>query len=158
MGDFISSNILFFWLAAIIIFLFIEAVTIELVTIWLAIGSLFALIVSFFIPEQFFVQFLVMAVSSALMIIFVRRIAVKLLNYKKVTMNVDSFIGKQCVVTQKISKFVPGEIKFNGVLWTAYIADECVEMIEVNSIAKIVRIEGAKVFVALINKNASSEV
>ena len=59
---------------------------------------------------------------------------------KKEKTNLDRIIGTNAVVTQTINKNNPGEVKVEGVLWTA-TADE---LIEKGSIVKILEINSTK--------------
>ncbi len=148
-----SPWIHFLWLAVIIIFLVVELLTADVVAIWLSIGSLFALIVSLIFPEAWLLQIFTMVISSGILIIFVRRITVKFLRTKDVKTNVDSFIGKRAIVTQQIQEFDYGEVKVNGVLWTAAISDlDESESIDVDDIVEVCKVEGSKLYVKIVKK------
>ena len=54
--------------------------------------------------------------------------------------NLDRVIGMQGIVTEKITKTTPGEVKVDGKKWTA-ISNK---IIEVDSIVKILDIDGVK--------------
>ncbi len=151
--DFLGEEwmIYLLWLALIIIFIVIEAISVEVVAVFLAIGSFFALIVSFFIPELWQVQLAVMIISSALMIIFARKLALKFLKVKNVETNYERLVGREALVTEEIKTYHPGEVKINGVLWTALIGDrKSQEKIEKGAIVEIIKVEGSKLYVNII--------
>ncbi len=154
---FTSDNLVYFiWLGLIILFLIIEAVSMELITVWAAFGSVFALVTSLIWPEAYILQIFVFVIVSSLCVIFVRSIAIRFLKVKEVKTNVDEFIGKRGVVTQGIKEFDFGEVKVNGVLWTAAIADlEKNSTIEANSIVEVSKVEGSKLYVNLVHKKTN---
>ena len=63
---------------------------------------------------------------------------VKKITPKKVKTNIDRIIGMEGIVTEKITKNHPGEVKVDGKLWTALadktIDKDCpVKILEINS-------------------------
>ena len=69
------------WLAVIVIAFVFEAVTMDLVSIWFAIGAILAFIASF-ISENIAVQLVVFFGSSLVLLAFTRPVAVKYLKPK----------------------------------------------------------------------------
>ena len=63
--------------------------------------------------------------------------------------NTDSLIGKKALVVKSISEFEKGEIKINGIVWSAKTEDG--SSIPENSQCEIVKIEGVTAIVKLIN-------
>ena len=59
---------------------------------------------------------------------------------QKVKTNLDRIIGMEGIVTEKITRSHPGEVKVDGKRWTA-IADKT---IDVDSIVKILEINSTK--------------
>ncbi len=69
--------------------------------------------------------------------------------------NADRLIGREVLVTEQIENLKEtGEIKVNGVLWTAVSADGSV--IPEGSLVRIERLEGAKVYVSPVKASAAS--
>ena len=58
--------------------------------------------------------------------LFYRPIALKLLHAKREKTNADSLIGKKAVVLQTITEWEKGQVKINGVVWTASSVDGAV--------------------------------
>lgn len=106
------------WIGLFILFLIIEGMTMELVTIWFALGSLCAYIVSL-MGAPFWLQLTVFLVSTILMLVlvfpFVRR-KLKVGGHKT---NVDSLVGRKAVITEKVEFNKIGVASINGVLWSA---------------------------------------
>lgn len=117
------SGAVYIWLAAIIVFLLVEAGTVALVSIWFAGGALLAMIAAALgagVP----VQLAVFVLSSGLLLALMWPLAKKRINGRHVRTNADRLIGREVLVTEQIENLKEtGEIKVNGVLWTAVSAD-----------------------------------
>ncbi len=143
--DFIVQfNEAWVWLALSIVFLIIEAFTTSLVTIWFAIGSAIVIFVSF-LPIPFVWQVVIFLVISILLLILTRPVLAKKLLKNKEKTNVDSLVGKKVLVTKTIKQFEKGEIKVNGVIWSAKTEDNAT--IEENVECEIIAIEGVTAIV-----------
>lgn len=130
---------MFMWLFIILMLGFIEIITVNLVTIWFVISGIVSLILSFFI-DNFIIQFSVFVILGILLLITTRTWINKILKINKQKTNLDRVIGMQGIVTEKITKNSPGEVKVDGKKWTA-ISDK---NISVNSNVKILGIDGVK--------------
>ena len=106
------------WIALFIVFLIIEGVTHNLVTIWFAGGALIAYLLSW-IGLPFWLQLLVFIVSSTLMLIYAFPFARERLNVGGYKTNVDSLAGKTAVVKDPIDFNTIGTASVHGVIWSA---------------------------------------
>ena len=131
----------YIWLVIIIVLGIIEAMTVNLVSIWFIISGLFALITSF-IFDNFLIQFAIFVVLGVLLLITTRDILEKKLVSKEKT-NLDRIIGMRGVVTEDIGDLVIGEVLVDGKKWSA-IANEPIKKGEK---VKILKIEGVKLVV-----------
>ena len=132
----------FFWLAIILILSFIEVITINLVTIWFIASALVSLLLSFFnIP--FIVQFGVFVILGIILLLTTRKLLVEKVNSFKQKTNLDRVVDMEGIVTEKISKHEPGEVKVDGKRWTA-ISDKTIEK---GKTVKIIKIDGVKLIV-----------
>lgn len=130
------------WTIIFLILLFIELITINLVSIWFAIGALFSAIVSIF-TDSVLIQFLAFLLVSIVTLIITKPV-VKKINKKKFTpTNLDRVIGQQGVVTKKISKDSYGLVKVLGSIWTATSDD----FIDGGSRVIVQKIDGVKLIV-----------
>jgi len=140
-----------FWVALTVIFTIIEVFTMGLTTIWFAISALVMVFLSFLrIPLVY--QILIFLVISAVLLFFTRPIAIKKMKIGKVKTNVDSLAGKCALVTKKITEFDRGEVKINGLFWTARTEDG--STLTQGSKCEIVRIEGVHAIVKAYNENS----
>ena len=135
----------YFWLAAIVLFLILEAATVSLVSLWFAGGALAALIAAA-LGAVTAVQWVVFVLVSGILLALLWPLARKRLNRRHERTNADRLIGRAVLVTEQIDNLrETGEIKVNGVLWTAVSTDGAI--LPVGSLVTIERIEGAKVYV-----------
>ena len=130
---------MFMWLIIILFLGFIEAITVNLVTIWFVISGIVSLILSFFI-DDFIIQFSVFVILGILLLITTRSWLNKVFKINKHKTNLDRVIGMRGIVTEKITKNSPGEVKVDGKRWMA-ISDKT---INVDNDVKILEIDGVK--------------
>lgn len=135
------------WLIFSGIFFIAEIITVGFLIFWLAIGALFAMIVSFF-TDKIIIQTTVFVISSTVLIFatkpFVKKFAKGKSNFKS---NVYSIIGDTGIVTKKIDSIEStGQVKVNGELWSAVGKDDI--DIEKGTEIKIVDIKGVKAIVS----------
>ena len=128
------------WVAIIVLLAIVEAMTINLTTIWFVISGIIALSISF-INNNFMLQLGIFCIVGILLLITTRPILQKWLTSKQVRTNLDRIIGMKGIVTEEITKNENGEVKVDGKKWTAY-ADT---PIQVNSTVKILLIDGVKI-------------
>lgn len=131
----------YIWLIIIIVLGIIEAMTVNLVSIWFIISGLFALITSF-IFDNFLIQFAIFVVLGVLLMITTRDVLEKKLVSKEKT-NLDRIIGMKGVVTEEIDELKVGEVKVDGKAWSAVSTTK----LGVGEVVKILKIEGVKLIV-----------
>ena len=130
---------MFMWLIIILFLGFIEAITVNLVTIWFVISGIVSLILSLFIND-FIIQFSVFVILGILLLITTRSWLNKVFKINKYKTNLDRVIGMRGIVTEKITKNSPGEVKVDGKRWMA-VSDKT---INVDNDVKILEIDGVK--------------
>ena len=87
-----------------------------------------------------------LAVSIALLV-FLRRISLKLLKTQNLKTNAEGLIGKSILITEDVNNTLcTGRGKIEGLVWTVRSEDN-VE-IAAGTVARIKRIEGVKLYVA----------
>ncbi len=136
---------IWFWIAAIVIFIIAEAVTVALVSVWFIGGAVCALLAAIF-GAPGLAQAAVFVIVSALLLILVCPLAKKKLKPKPERLNADRLAGQTAIVTEPIdAQLDTGAVKVSGVLWTAK-CPSCAR-IETGAHVKILRVEGAKLLV-----------
>ena len=129
----------FCWLMAFLVLTFIELITVNLVSIWFAIGSIAALISSYF-TDNIYIQIIVFIVVSSVSLFLTRKIVTKLKGKDFEKTNLDRVIGKIGIVTEEITKLEPGEVKVDGKKWSAISTKK----ISTGSKVEILSIDGVK--------------
>lgn len=128
----------YFWVCLIILLGFIEAITINLVSIWFIVSGLVALIISFII-DSFAIQFGVFVIVGVILMLTTRDFLQKKLVKKEKT-NLDRVIGMKGIVTEEITENNIGEVKVDGKKWSAVSNQTLKE----GDIVKILKINGVK--------------
>jgi membrane protein implicated in regulation of membrane protease activity len=133
------------WVLAIVVFLVMESLTYQMVSIWFIFGAI-AGIIAYFLGGGFFVQFSVFIAVSLLLLILFRPVAMKMLKKQDFKSNADGLIGKDVLITEDIDNINGrGKGKINGMEWT--VRTETKEEIKAGSIVQVKRIEGVKLIV-----------
>ncbi len=132
----------FWWFIAFIVFLFIELITVNLVTVWFAIGAIAASITTIF-TDNVIIQMIVFIVVSIVSLLITKPLVKKFKKFDVTPTNSDRVIGKIGDVTKKIGTNKYGEVKIFGTTWTASASEE----IEVGEKVKVLSIEGVKLIV-----------
>ncbi len=130
------------WFALVFVFLIVEAMTLNLITIWFAFGALCSFISTYF-TDSILIQTIVFLVSSALSLFITKPLFEKIIKIDKYKTNLDRIIGQIGVVTKEIKKHENGRVKVDGKSWMALSDNNIKEGAEV----EILRIEGAKIIV-----------
>lgn len=133
------------WIVAMVVFVLVEAATVELVSLWFMGGALAAMLGAMF-GAGFAVQLALFVAVSGLLLVLLRPILKKKLTPKRTRTNADRLIGREALVTEPIDDLrATGAVRIDGVLWTA--RSESGASIPENTAVIITRIEGAKLFV-----------
>ncbi len=136
-----------FWLVAMVVFMAAEAMTVALVSIWFAFGSLGALLVALLGGGLVFqvTMFLLLAV---LLLISLRGMVRKHFTPRLTRTNVDSVVGATGIVLTPVNNIAAlGQVQVNGVEWSARSTDG--SHIPAGTLVQVDKIEGVKVFVSL---------
>ncbi|MBQ7863543.1 MAG: NfeD family protein [Lachnospiraceae bacterium] len=134
------------WLAFVILFVVAECMTVGLVSIWFAGGSLVAMLLAMAgagIGWQIFAFLLI----SAGLLMATRPLAKKYINSKKEKTNYKSVIGEVAKVTETIDNYNQTGAAFaDGKEWMARSTENSV-VIPKDALVKVVAIEGVKLMV-----------
>lgn len=134
------------WLALTVVFLITEAVTVTVVSLWFAAGSLAAMVTALTGGGLAF-QATVFLIISIVMLTALRPLVRKYVTPTLTPTNIDSVIGSVGIVTVQIDNIsATGQVKLNGMEWTARSTSG--EPIAAGTQVTVNRIEGVKVFVS----------
>lgn len=132
------------WTILIIVLLVIEGLTLNLTTIWLAIGAIGGLVLAL-LNVNVLIQIAVAIAITFVMLFFTRPIVKDKLKVGVNKTNVDSLIGKGGVVTKTIQKHNTGLVKVAGQIWTAKSFGN--DTIEEGKDIEVMSVEGVKLIV-----------
>ncbi len=135
---------LYIWLGVVAVTMIIEFITMELVSIWLSIGALIAMILAA-CGVGYEIQIIVMIVVSISCILGLRKVTLKFLNKNKDKTNVDMLIGNKTKLLSDITEDDAGSVKVNGVVWSAITENQ--EPIEKDNYVVIEKVVGNKLVV-----------
>jgi membrane protein implicated in regulation of membrane protease activity len=134
------------WLALIIVLLIIEAMTLGLTTVWFAGGAILAFLASL-LGANIVVQIVIFIVSSIVLLLLTRPLAMKHFNKDRVKTNFESLIGEKGLVIEEIDGINgTGRIKIAGQNWSAKPVEE-EKIIKVGSRVTVQLIQGVKAIV-----------
>ena len=132
---------LYSWLIVVIGLAILEMATTSLVSIWFVLSGLLAMIAALFI-KSLLIQVAIFVIFGLLFMLLTKKITKKIVPEKQRT-NIDRIVGMIGIVTEKISKNHPGEVKVDGKRWTA-ISNKT---IDVGSSVKVLEINSTKLTV-----------
>jgi len=137
-----------FWIAAILLFLVVEAATAGLSSIWFALGGLAALLTAW-LRGPIWLQVVWFLAVSVTALLLTRPLARKYVNAEKEPTNADRAIGRIGIVTETIDNIAAsGAVKLDGQVWTARSADD--EVIAMGEQVEAREIRGVKLIVKKI--------
>lgn len=132
------EGMFYFWLGLIIFLGFVEAITINLVSIWFIVSGLLALVLSF-VTDNFVLQFGLFVIVCIILMLTTRKSLERKLVRKERT-NLDRIIGMKGVVTERIDDLTVGEVKVDGKRWSA----TSTLPLEKGEVVKILKMKGVK--------------
>ena len=141
------------WLGVIVLTVILEAVTMDLVSIWFTIGAIIPFIMSAANDAGGWVwQLVIFFVVSATLIFALRPFAKKWLTRNAGKTNLDTVIGQNYRLINGISFDKPGSVKINDVVWAA-VCEDSDTTIEAGTIVQVVQVRGNKMVVKPSNKS-----
>ena len=134
-----------FWLIFAIAMAVLEGVTVQLVSVWFAVGGLAACVASLF-TDSLIIEVIVFVVVSAIALAVTRPLVKKLKQRGAQPTNADRFVGKTGVVITAVDNSIPqGMVKVDNEKWTARSVSG--ELIEEGKTVTVTAIEGVKLMV-----------
>ena len=129
----------FTWMIIFVVLILVELGTVNMVSIWFAIGALASFILSFWISDVTW-QIAMFVGISFVSLLLTRGFVKKVRSGKPIATNLDRVIGQIGIVTEEITKLEPGEVKVDGKKWSAISSKK----IKVGSKVEILSIDGVK--------------
>ncbi len=133
------------WVLIAVVFAVIEGFTMGLTTIWFTVGGVAACIIAL-LGGPILLQVAVFLIVSVILLYFTRPLAEKRLKIGHEKTNINQMIGATCMVVEKIEPYHTGQVRYNGMVWTAVSRDHK-ETLEKGELVRITGIEGVKLIV-----------
>lgn len=144
------STMTIVWLALAVAMAILEAVTVQLVSIWFTIGGVAACITSLF-TDNIIIQVAVFVCVTAIALAVTRPLVKKMKSRGAEATNADRYIGKTAVVTVTVdNEKAQGMVKVDNQKWTA--RSYTGEIIPEGAAVTVKAIEGVKL---MVEKNES---
>lgn len=138
-------NWVWIWAAVIAVALVVELASVQLLSIWFALGGVVALILSLFNVSHT-IQIIVFAAVSVVSLSVFWPIARRMNKKGYVKTNSDRYIGMNAVVTEDISNLdAKGQVKVDNQIWTARSKNG--NNIPKGTVVTVEKIEGVKLIV-----------
>ena len=136
------------WVAIVALSLVVEFITLEMVSLWTAIGGLISLLLAT-LDVKIEIQLIVFFIVSITLLLSLRKLALKyLLKNSTLKTGSSSLIGSTHKLETPITKTEHGTIKINGVVWSVSTFDgsklpagKMVEIIEIKGNTLIVKLK-----------------
>ena len=130
------------WIGLMIVFLIVEAVTVSMVSVWFAGGSVAAWI-AYALGAPLWAQILVFLVVTVACVLLLRKAALKLVKPKETKTNLDRIVGERVKILEVLENG-DGLVKINDVEWK--VKPENGNLIS-GDMVTVCRVEGVKLIV-----------
>jgi len=146
-----EDMMLVMWIVIAIGMIVIEAVTVQLVSFWFALGAVAAIICELCGLGTIW-QCVAFVAVSLVALVATRPFIKKITHNKKIPTNADRLIGQKAIVVEKIdNEREVGSVKINGLVWSA--RSEKDDAIEVDCLVKVLKIDGVRLIVKPFDEN-----
>ena len=139
------DSMVFVWLCALIFFVIMEAMAVQLVSIWLAASALVSLVLAL-LGASVVAQIVVFILCTALLLIFTRPIVKRIMNKPVERTNADRILGMTAVVIHEVNNdAAEGQVKVASQTWTARSVSGSILPVDTKVVVR--SIEGVKAMV-----------
>jgi membrane protein implicated in regulation of membrane protease activity len=139
------------WLAVAVVLAALEAGTAQFVSIWFSAAAIAATVAAL-LGAPFWLQLLIFVAAAAILVVLTRPLARRIAHASpgkirpaQTPTNADRAIGETAIVTRDIAGGCVGQVKVNGLDWSAAAAEGA--EILAGERARVLAIEGAKLIV-----------
>ncbi len=141
------ETMMIIWLGVFVVALAIEFATADMVSIWFAISAIPSFIISLIVGnELIWLQVLLFVALTVVLFFFTRPVVMKYFKVNEIKTNVDSIIGQEGFVTERITETGKGRVRLRLNDWAAVAH----ETIEVDEKVRVLDVEGATLIVEKI--------
>lgn len=141
------------WLMLLIALVVFEAVTVNLVSVWFAVGAASALVTSAF-TDSGKIQFIVFVLVSVVALLATRPLAKRYAKERSVPTNAGRNVGRKGQVLVEITPNVPGRVRLDGVDWMARSETPIPD----GTLCEVLAVEGAALVVRPVEDAGATHV
>ena len=134
------------WLAIMVLAVVVEAMTVDLISIWFVVGALVTMLVSFIPGAAWWAQLIIFAAVSGATLVLLRPLAKRFMSHDLVKTNVDEVVGRKAVVTSDGDVMNPAEVFIEGKRWSAVPANADTKL-QKGDIVMVLSVAGVKLIV-----------
>jgi len=135
----------YIWLALIVVTAILEAVTAQMISIWIVVGGVAAFLTAL-LGGPVWLQMVVFVAVTLLTLIITRPLVKKLIHTRKTSTNADRYVGQKAQVILPIdNQQGTGQVKVEGSIWSARTVDG--STLETGDSVTVEAIEGVKLLV-----------
>lgn len=128
------------WIIILVFAIIFELITYGLITIWFIPSIILTIILKSFGLNNFYIELLIVLITSSILLIFTRPIVVKLLKPKNIKTNFDRILDMEGKIIKEVKLNDFGIVKVDGKEWRCYSKKE----IDKGKIVKIKKIDSNK--------------
>ncbi len=140
------TSMMIFWGVVFVLMVIAECASMQLVSIWFAVGSLGAFFAAM-LDLGFTGQLAIFVLVSLVLLIVTRPLLKKLRVQSIVPTNADKEIGATALIIEEVDAAAgTGRVRLNGVDWIA--VSESGSVLPVNTVVIVRQVQGAKLIVA----------
>ena len=136
------DTFMWIWLGIFVVALIIEFATADMVSIWFCIAAIPSFLIALFSGPEW-LQIVLFVVLTIVLFVFTRPVVMKYFKVNEIKTNVDSIIGQEGVVIERITENGRGRVKLRLNDWAAIAHD----IIEVDERVRVLDVEGATLIV-----------
>ncbi len=141
-------ELFFIWLSVVVVFFLIEMLGVSYFFFFsFSLGAFITALLSLYTCNLFY-QLLTFLSASALFFVLMRIVFSPARYNKGLITNVDRIVGMRGIVIKSIAPGITGQVKVDGVIWSAHATTK--EIIVEGVQVEIVRVQGAHVIVKLV--------
>lgn len=143
---------IFVWLGILILLVLVELLTKTFTAICFALSAFLSMILTF-VTDVFVIQFIVFVVFGTILFVIVKPILQQRMNSKYLVDNKNKIIGMIGMVVEEIDKNKNGEVKLENKRFVACAN----EKIKLNTVVKVIEIDGTKLRVCKNNEDKNAK-
>ena len=139
------DTMMWIWLGVLVVSLVVEFATADMVSIWFFVAAIPSFVIALF-EGAIWLQITLFIVLTIVLFFFTRPVVMRYFKVNEIKTNVDSIVGQEGVVIERISSNGKGRVQLRLNDWAAVAHED----IEVDEHVRVLDVEGATLIVEKI--------